>query len=253
MIQIEFTGEAGSSEPNPTPFPGPTLWIDGTSTSLPGLADSGSVGLSTNWIDRVTGTQNFSQGTSTNQPTLHQTGGPNNKPYVSFDANDSMVFSANWSGIITASAYTIFAVIRPQRDGANDSAWFCPQIIGTINGWDGLSLRNTGSGNKFSLWQDRGSGFGSPNAASVESTTSFSQNVWYIVEAWWDGTNMNIRVNQDTVSSLPFNNPQFLSFVPSMGMQSDIAALYVWNTHIGSTNRDTFRASLSSWFGITVP
>jgi hypothetical protein len=211
------------------------------------------VGSSTNWIDRVTGTRNFAQGTSANRPTLHQTGGPNSKPYVSFDSTDSMAGSFNWTSIITASAYTIFVVIRPQRNGANTSPWLCPQIIGTNNGWDGLSLHNVGAGNKFSLWQDRGSSFGAPNAASVESTTNFSQNVWYIVEAWWDGTNMNIRVNQDTVSSLAFNNPQFLSFVPSMGMQSDIGALYVWNTNIGSTNRDTFRADLATWFGITVP
>lgn len=162
-----------------------------------------------------------------------------------------MDFSNSIGTLINVSAYTVFCVIRPQRDGHNDSAWFCPQIIGNVNGFFGLSLQNTGGGNKFSIWQDRGSP--NPRTNSVESTTTYVQNVWYIVEAWWDGTNMNIRVNQDTVSSEAYNNIASLGNTPFMSMQSDIAALYTWNTDIGSTDRDSFRAELSAWFGITIP
>ena len=239
------------SEPDPTAFSGPTLWVDGTGSSLPGLADGGAVGSSTNWIDRITGTRNFSQGTSANRPTLHQTGGPNGQPYIAYDSTDGLDFSNTISTLISASAYSGFTVIRPQQNGVNDDAWFCPQIIGTVNGFFGLSLQNRGSGNKFALWQDRVSP--SPRTDSVLSTTTYVLNTWYIIEFWWDGTNMNIRVNQDTTSSKAYNNVGSLANSPSSGAQMDIAALYLWNTNIGSTNRDTFRAELSAWFGITVP
>jgi hypothetical protein len=248
-----YSSSGGGSEPDPTVFSGATGWFDGGTTSLPGLADGGAVGSTTNWIDRVTGTRNWSQGSAGNRPVLHTTSGPNSKPYISFDSNDELAFSNTISQLISSSAYTVFAVIRPQRNGVNDDPWWCPQIIGVLNGYFGLSLRNAGS-NKFALWEDRVSP--SPRTGYVQSTTTFSQNVWYIVEAWFDGSSINIKVNNDTAVSLAFGGPGSLANTPSVGvggLTSDLAALYVWNTDVGSANRGTFRTSLSSWFGITIP
>ena len=93
---------------DPTSFTGATIWIDGTSASLPGLADGGAVGSTTNWIEQITGTRNFSQGTAANRPILHTSGGSNNKPYVQFaDDTDNVVYSTTISNVISASAYTI--------------------------------------------------------------------------------------------------------------------------------------------------
>lgn len=249
MIILSGTG-ATLTEPDPTAFSGPTLWIDGTSTSLPGLADLGAVGSTTNWIDRVTSTRNFGQGNSSARPILHQTGGPNEKPYVAFSSGQSVDFSNTIASIIDATAYTGFAVTRPQVNGTNDSAWFCPQLLGTINAFWGISLRSAG-GNKFSLWQDRCAP--SPRTNSVESTTSYVLDTWYIVEFWWDGTNMRIKVNNDTTAALAYNNVCSLAHTPSIGAHLDLAAMYIWNVDIGSTNRDSFRTDLSNWFGITIP
>lgn len=249
-----FGTPGGGGDCNPADFSGATGFFDGTSASLPGLADLGAVGSSTNWIDQITGTRNWSQGTGADRPILHTTGGPNGQPYLQFtDNTDSLTFSNSISSLLTVGAYTIFVVIRPQRDGVNDNAWTCPQIIGTFNQFWGIAIRNTGSGNKFSLWQDRSSP--APRTDSVESTTTYSQNVWYIVECWWNGTNMNIKVNNDTTVSKAYNNIASLGNTPTIGgdLTSDIAGIYTWNADIGSTNRDSFRSCLGIRFGITLP
>lgn len=232
----------------PTDFSGATGKFDATAASLPGLADGGAVGSTTNWIDQVSGTRFWSQGTAADRPILHTTGGPNSQPYISFDATDNLGFSAGQSNLLSASACTIFAVVRPQRNGVNDSAFFCPAIYrGDVRAV--IALQNTGGGNKFCFfWHDGG-------LKTVQSTTTYSQNVWYIVECWYDGTNINIKVNDDATVSLAAGSNSSLADPPNIGLfglTSDVAGSYFWNVDIGSTNRGTFRTCLGNRFGISV-
>lgn len=236
------------SEPNPSIFSGATFWADGTASSLPGLADLGAVGSSTNWIDRVTGTRNFAQPTSADRPTLHQTGGPNGQPYVSFDSTDSVpTCSVSSSTLLSNSGSTFFIVIRPQRDGTTTDQ-FMPHIFADGGGQVGIGLGRNGSNNKFSFyWRS-----GGVTGPFLESTTNFSQNTWYVVECWFDGSSINLRVNGDTMVSTSKGGTG-LGFTPGLGIQaltSDLAGFYTWNEDIGSTNRDTFRTQLAAWFGI---
>lgn len=235
---------------DPADFSGATGFFDATAASLPGLADLGAVGSTTNWIDQITGTRNYSQGTSGLRPTLHTTGGPNGQSYISFDSGDIVEFSNTISTILSASQYTMFFVCRPQRDGTNDDPQWCAKLFGPSNGFVGVSLRNVGAGNKFVLYQFSGS------YASVSSTTTYSQNVWYIVECWYDGTDINIKVNNDAVVSAASGNIGSLANntnVGQEGLTSDVAGIYFWNEDIGSTNRDSFRSCLGTRFGITLP
>ena len=250
MLMISGIGGGGASEPDPTSITGATLWIDGTSSSLPGLGDGGAVGSTTNWIDRISGTRNFAQATAANRPTLHQTGGPNSQPYVSFDSTDLLGFSNSANQIFSGSAYTLFVVIRPQRNGVSGGPSGTPAIFDSGGGQWGAVLGSSG-GNRLTIFQRSGG-----STSFLNSTTVYSQNVWYIMEAWWDGSTVSLKVNNDTPVTMSKGGFS-TAFTPALGnfsLTSDIAALYLWGaTDIGSTSRDSFRTSLAAWFGISIP
>jgi hypothetical protein len=234
---------AGGGEVDPTTITGCTEWVSGDQASLSSLANNDPV---TTWLDRVTGTRNWSA-SGTVRP-LFKTGGPNGKSYLAWDTDDEFNFSNGVSTILSGTGYTMFIVCRPQRNGVNDDPQWCPVLLGPQNGYVGVSLRNVGAGNKFVLYQYN-SGY-----ASVSSTTTYVTNTWYIVECWYDGTNINIKVNNDTAVSTAKASPASLANTPPIGgnLQTDIAERQTWNVDIGSSNRTTMRNSLASKYGITL-
>jgi len=242
--------EATTSEAfNPLSVDGATEWVSGDQSSLSSLVNNDPV---TTWLDRVSSTRSWGA-TGTTRP-FFKTGGPNGLPYLAFDADDDMTWSSTISTMISSTGYTVFAVVRAHRNGVNDDPWLCPQFGGTLNGYYGLSLRNTGSGNKFVLWQDRGGSF-TPRAQGVSSTTTFVQDVWYIVEGWWDGTSMHIKVNNDAEVSATFNNPASLANSISIGagsLSSDVAERITYNVSLTTIQRAQIRQYLASKYAITL-
>lgn len=229
---------------DPTTISGITEWVSGDQSSLSGLLDNDPVDT---WLDRVTGTRNWSS-SGTARPTF-KTGGPNGKPYLSFDSGDEMIFSNTTSTLLANTGYTMFVVIRPQRDGVS-SLGSAPHLFLDSGGQVGMALKNDGS-NRFGFWQ-RSGGLDGP---FLGSTSTYTQNVWYIVEFWYDATNINIKVNNDTATSTARGGTS-LAFTPSIGalsLTSDIAERITYNVDIGSTDRATVRNGLAVKYGLTIP
>lgn len=149
---------------------------------------------------------------------------------------------------MSVSAFTIFVVVRPQRDGVSGGPSGVPVVWG--GGGQFAILLGSSSGNRFTYFQRSGG-----VNTFLNSTTVYSQNVWYIVEAWYDGTDMHLKVNNDTETTAAKGGPSLANTpnVGQSGLTSDVAALYVWNVDIGSTNRNSFRGSLGTWFSISLP
>ena len=196
------------------------MWVSGDDPLLSGLSLNDPVSP---WTDRITGTRTWTSA-GTARP-LFKPSGVNGLPYLEFDAsNDVMGFSVNVSNIVTAGAWTIVCVIRPQTNG---------HVLGTESGKNifssggflGLCLFDAGGvTNKFRVYRFNGGYTG------VNSTTTYSLNTWYIVIAWWDGTNLNIRVRPaggalDTLASIAASNPQQLTDTPQMSWSNSMGAV----------------------------
>jgi hypothetical protein len=255
-----YTGFIGPAGAGGAPFDAgdfdATMWVSGDQSSLSGLANNDPVD---HWVDRVTGTRRWA-GNSTARP-LFKTGGPNGLPYLQFDAiNDAMDYNLGGipvaaSSIMTAGAYTIVAVVRPQTDGNQNGTEFGKNIFSPA-GYVGLCLFDADAGagvtNKFRIYRFNGGYIG------VDSTTTYLLNTWYIVIAWWDGTNLNIRVNKDTLTSVAASNPQQLSDPPQLSwvtpMGADIAEMFTKDeAPIDTAEVDDIFDGLAAKYALTIP
>lgn len=239
---------AASAGCDPTLY-GATSWVSGDQTSLSGLSDGDPIGASPTWVDRVTGTRNWSQGTAANRPAYHNVSGPNGKSFLTFDnTNDSLVYSVTASSIFAASKGVVIAVVRSNRNGTTDGTEFGPNIY-TNAGYVGLDLFSTGGNNKFHFYRYNSGYIG------VSSTTTYSTGTWYVVAGWYDGTNVNIRVNNDTKVSALAGNPGSLADTPNIkyitgaALNSDIAELVTINV-VNETDIATLSACYGTKYGI---
>lgn len=207
---------------------GATMWVSGDDPLLSSLNADDPVGT---WTDRITGTRTWTiTGTAR---LLFKPNGVNGLPYLQFDAvNDTFGFSVAASNILSSGAYTIVAVVRPQSNGSEAGTEFGKNLF-SPGGYVGLCLFDATAGggvtNKFRIYRFN-SGY-----TGVNSTTTYSTNTWYIVIAWWDGTNLNIRVRPaggalDTLASVAASNPLQLSDNPQMSWVTpsgvDIAEMF---------------------------
>lgn len=232
---------------DPTTIAGCTMWISGDDPLLSGLSPNDPIGGATLWTDRVTGTRTWAQASAALRPT-YQTGGANGKPYINF-ASDRLDYSVAASNIWTAGAFTIFAVVRPQSAG-NASMTEAGKNIISPGGYVGVCLLSSAGNNKFAFYRYNGGYVG------VISTTTYSLNTWYIVECWYDGTNLSIKVNNDTAVVQAASNPQQLTDFPAMSystsIDSDLTELDTWNVSVSSGNRDIIRNGLAAKYAITL-
>lgn len=235
----------GGPDFDPTTVTGCTMWM---SADDPLAAAFGAGNPVTTWTDQVTGTRTWSEGAS--ESPLYRLTGSNGEPFLEFDnVNDNYLYSVATSNLFTASAFTMFAVVRPQSNGTTTGTENGKNVFTSL-GYVGLNLFSTGGNNKFSFYRFNGS------YARANSTTTFVLNTWYIVECWYDGTNLNIKVNNDTTVSTAASNPSQLTDAPRMGWVAtagfDISELDTWNVALNSTDRDTVRNGLAAKYGITV-
>lgn len=225
-----------------------TMWVSGDDPLLSGLSLNDPVSP---WTDRITGTREFTI-TGTARP-LFKPNGVNGLPYLEFDGtNDTMGFSVAASNVLSAGAYTIVAVVRPQSNGSTLGTEFGKNLF-SPGGYVGLCLFDSGgTTNKFRIYRFNGGYTG------VNSTTTYSLNTWYIVIAWWDGTNLNVRVNGDTLASVAASNPQQLSDNPQMSWVSpagvDIAEMFTKDeAPVDTAEVDAIFEALGDRYAITIP
>ena len=241
------TSPSSSASPSgfdPMSISGITEWVSGDQSSLSGLSNNDLVST---WLDRVAGIRSWSASGSL-RPTF-KTGGPNGLPYIRFDGTDTMSWSNTTSTIVSNTQYTMLVVLRPQQDGAadkNDAPYFFTDGGGQL----GMAFKNDGS-NRFGMYQRSGGSDG----PFLGSTSTYTQNVWYIVEFYYDGTNINIKVNNDTPASTArggFSN----AFTPGIGANSiiyDVAERISYNVDMGSVNRTSVRDYLADKYAISIP
>lgn len=243
LFGIIGPASTGSGGFDPTTISGCTEWVSGDQSSLSSLSNNDPVST---WLDRVTGTRSWSASGAA-RPTF-KIGGPNGLPYLEFAASQEMNFSAASANLLDNAGYTMFVVIRPQRDGVSGLG-SAPHLFAFGGGQGGMALKNDGS-NRFGFWQRSGGSDGT----FLGSTSTYTQNVWYIVEFWYDGTNINIKVNNDTTASTARGGTSF-GFTPNIGLlslTSDVAERITYIADIGSTDRATIRSSLATKYAITI-
>ena len=222
-----------------------TGWFDGHAASFNGvMADNDPVGDTTSrWLNRLDTAKYMSQATAGNRP-LFKTGGPNGENYVAFDSSDAVAYTNNASFLLTASAYTMMFVVRPQAN-SNDNTLY------TNGGAIAVRFENfwSSGANKFSH-QVFSAGF----QQAVASTT-YTLNAWGIVEVWRDGTNIYIKWNNDTQVSAAQGTGTSLLDSPTFGtgIQFDLAYAAFFNTDIGQTKRDQLRECLAIEYGLSIP
>lgn len=220
-------------------------------------SDSQTIGDSSHyWTTPFVLLNYWEQATSGNRPTLHKTGGPNSHPYLSFDETDSLVHGNSASNFLSGSGWTMFFVVRPQRNGTTHGTENGPNLY--QNGYTGITLFDASGSNKFRVWRDAGGS----SYVGANSTTTYATNTWYVVEAWYDNSSLHIRVNGDadsTVSATPpgslFGSNAIMSGGNASGYSGaafDLTCFMTFSTDIGSTQRDNFRCSLGHKYGVSV-
>lgn len=245
-----FGAGGGNGGFDPTTISGCSMWVSADDPLLSGLNDGDPVGGTTPWTDRVTGTRVFSNPIVGDRP-VKKLNIVNGKPVIRFDAtNDRLEFSVPSSNIVTASAFTIFIVVKPDRNGTTSGTEAGANLLTSIGYW-GIVLFDSGGGtNKFRFYRFNGGYVG------VNSTTTYSTGSWYIVECWYDGTDLRIKVNNDAEATQAASNPQQLTDHPSISgataIGSDVAEEIVANVTWNSTDRTTVREALADKYGITL-
>lgn len=227
-------------------------WVAADNADWSGFADNTTVGDSTHRWSKPFIALNYweDDGNSSHRP-KYRTSGPNGRPYLEFDTDDTLNHLNGASSFLGGgTGFTQFIVVRPQSNGGGACTEGGAGVYST-GGYVATTLFSTGGLNKF-CFETYNGGY-----RTVNSTTTYSLNTWYIVETWWDGSSQNhIRVNGDTEQTVAAaTGPGTLANGNTTKFGSiavDIAERMSFNTDIGATKRANYRQSLGTKYGITV-
>lgn len=249
-IRTYLHAKYGLTDFIPTSISGCTLWCAADNTEF--FSDAEAVGA-LGWNSEgsyIAG--NFTQSTANRRPTF-QTEEVNGRPVVRFVASpageEDLLTGQGASNFISTSAYTFFAVVKPSAGGGTDGSSHYhrrPSIIQDAN-------RNWHVGiydSKFCVNHNTTTG---PGLLS----STFTPGNWYIVEAYFGGGTVGLKVNNSTpvtASSGTLSSLGNLAFGQGQDayFDGDIAEIIGWNVDIGSTDRTTVRNRLAAKYGITL-
>jgi len=243
----------------PTDYRGLTMWVSGDDPVLTNLTlgDGQPIGGIVPWTNRID-SKRWENPTSSTQPAYRLEGSPpNGLPYISFGNNDFLVWNGTASTIICPNAYAIFMVLRPQRAASPNCDWSgaVPFNFNGSNGYGDINLCLSGGSNKFHLHHYIGGG----SSVDINSTTNYSVGTWYVLEAWYDGAFIHMRINGDTeVSALAIslattaNTPLLGLFADVTGPMTDIAEAIVYREVPSAPQRAILRSELGTKYAISV-
>lgn len=231
-------------------IPGCTTWIEAANeTALTNNTQTQFL------LNRGSFATNADQGTST-QRAFYIQNVVNGYPVYRFDhttdaAGDFYRINANSSNIVNGTTgYTIFAVINMVDGGSpvGTSNINSAAIIGDggTDGW-GIAIRNS----NFRIFHS------SPSV--VEAIVAYNTSTWYLVEAWYDGTNINIDINGGTVSSTAASPPVGTGTQIRIGRtngsaqrpNADIPLIVTYNRPLTSGERSALRFGWCNKYAIT--
>lgn len=245
MIIFSGAGTIADGELDPTTIATCTEWVSADQPQWAGFSDGQAIGDATHrWEDRLSeGLRYWEQSTAGSRPTFHDTGGPNDKPYVTFDSDDGLGFSNTSSTIVDSDGWTMLMVVSPAQNGTTDGNEFGRNIY-TQNGYLGVTLFDDGGNNKFRVYRYN-SGY-----VGVNSQTTYVLNTWYLVVIWYDGTDMWIQVNDDTPQSVTVNGYASDANAPAIYGQFRYTERQTFDSNISATDRNALRASLGTKYTI---
>src|SRR5690554_1628249 len=93
----------GSESPVGYPQPRLLLWLDGSEVMTTGSKV-------TQWTDKSGNGHHFTPDAVANRPTFHASGGPANRPYLSFDGVENRLVCPSFE--FPSSGYSIFFVVK---------------------------------------------------------------------------------------------------------------------------------------------
>jgi hypothetical protein len=242
-----------------TPY-SPTLWL--AADDMTGFADGDAVGGGDpdDWENLGSAGDDFTQATANRRPT-YQTAEANGLPVVRFvntpsGEEDRLESSTGiLPNVISTSAYSGFAVVRPTVGGGTDGSsryYRRPRIIGSA-GNDNFTVGLYDQ--KFSL---NHMGVTGPRALTP---TTFTLNSWNIVEVYFTGAGgvISIRMNGGTETTVAAaSNLSSITGAMRLGLgtdahfDGDIAEIVFFNTALSSGDMTAIRNGLGAKYGITV-
>lgn len=248
LLMYRSQAGGGGSEVDPTTIATCTEWVSADQPQWAGFSDGQAIGDATHkWEDRTGSGRWWEQSTPSARPTYRNVGGPNGKPFIEISSANSLLFSNTGSTLFDPDGWCMFVVVNPQENGNSNGSEFGRNLY-THGGYLGLCLFDAGGGtNKFRIYRYNGGYVG------VNSQTTYSIGTWYIVEAWYDGTALNIRVNGDTTQSVTVSGYGSDANVGAIYATSKYAERMTFDSNISSGDRDSLRVSLATKYGITLP
>jgi hypothetical protein len=182
-----FGSYGGSSAPAWSPLDGSNigLWLSPATQVQSG-------GTLTNWLDASPNTIDFAQGTVTNQPTQVTV---NARNAASFDGtNDQLVSASALSTAVATTAWHLFAVVDPAVIvGTSPAIYTDDPIICDASAYWGIHLRDSGA----STYQVHAYQY---DGAQKTASATMAATPLMRIEAWYDGTNVNLIANGVTAT-----------------------------------------------------
>ena len=209
-----------------------------------GIALNGST--VSQWSDQSGAGNHWPQATATRQPTY---GGPGDG--VDFDGADTALTGPTLSGLISASAFTVFVVFSADTVSTNGAnTWQNSALIGQPSAFFGIHLKSAPNANVFN-W----------DGSDDKATGAIALMTRTILTARHGSGNLGMRVNNGAEATAASGDTTVLSGATEMGRgnNSDVVCydgkiyeVVFFNTHLPDADQALIRAYLAARNRVTL-
>lgn len=238
---------------NPTTIPGLLYWFDAGQIS--GVTTDGT--LITNWTDSSGGGRDAVAPTAANRPTF-KTNIKNGKPCVRFNGTDNYFrITGSASSVTYTSGSTAFCVLNPSGSAHTGGSWFsCHTSANDYDAGDSFMFHSSNSTQIIHYW--RGSRPGSTTDTGINTIGQYT----FTVERSGANITQIIRRNKTQIKTFtaassanvtPTEATIGARFQPNIGgpyVKADILEMLIYNTFIGTTNRDAVENYLATKYAL---
>jgi hypothetical protein len=227
-----------------------TAWYDaGTPSDF--TLDTGSV---SQWNDRSGNSRHMSQSTGSAKP-AYASATQNSLNLVTFDGTNDYLAASALSNFITASTFTIFAVVRHRGTSVGNSDTYNNRaIIADDAGYVGLHTNGpSGTGSIRIL------AYNWDGTDDSVSHTIGADNVWSIIAYTHSGGSIESRRNGGAAVSVSSGDTEDIAGILELGragvvglyLEMDLAEVVIMNTAVNSTDRQKLEGYAAHRWGLT--
>ena len=246
----------GGATFSPLSIPGLALWLKAdtdtfqTVGGVAAVADADPVGQ---WKDQSGNANNATQATAGFRPTL-RTAVQNGKPVIRADGvDDIMSLGTNVTSLTINGDLTMLAVIRKTTASVYGAFLSYLDAAGTNNSYE-CRYDNSNPAKLELVHAD------AVGAESFASTTTLTNNTWYVLEIVRSGTAISFFVNGSaagtgTATKTPTSTASSNGTVCDRGtapipLPGDIAEIVLYNSALSAANRTKVEGYLNSRWGV---